>query len=130
MVGPPPPRARSSASFIALYVAMGLKPSHTTPGTPYPGALSATLATFICISCGVEIAHSLFSTRNTIGRPWTAAKLTDSCHSPCEVAPSPVVHRTARAGSPRYLNANATPTACVQCDAMIEEIETTPRSWL
>ena len=86
----------------------------------------ATLGTRICLAMGVEIAHWLFSQTNTIGNAWTAAKFIASCHSPCDVAPSPNWQNTTRAFSLRYLIAHAAPTACVQCAAMIEEIDAIP----
>ena len=47
-VGPPPERARSTASRTVSYVCTGSVPSQMTPGKPYPAARSATFFTAIC----------------------------------------------------------------------------------
>src|SRR5580658_1712853 len=93
---------------------------------PYPCARAATLGFPICLEIGVEIAHWLFSHKKTIGSCWIAAKLSDSCHSPSLVDPSPNWQSTMRSCSPRYLIAYAAPTACGHCAARIDEIDAIP----
>src|ERR1700676_4561635 len=77
----------------------------------------------------VESAHSLFSHKKITGSAWTAAKFTPSCHSPCEVAPSPNWQKTTGSRLLRYLGFHPAPTACVHWAAMIDEIDAIPSAF-
>ena len=108
-VGPPPERARSSASAVTAYVARTSLPSTRTLGMPKPGPRSAS-GTRDCLLVGSEMAHWLFWQKKTTGALFTAANTSASFTSPCEVDPSPKYVTTAesRAGSP-------VPTAPSRC---------------
>jgi len=66
-VGPPPRRARSTASFVARYTATASLPSTRIPGKPYARALIAIVSDAVCRFAGTEIAHWLFWQTITTG---------------------------------------------------------------
>ena len=60
------------------------------PAIPYPTALSANTRAAVWSDTGVDSAVWLFSTQKITGSRRTAQKLMASCHSPSDVAPSPI----------------------------------------
>src|SRR5580765_5295821 len=123
-VGPPPERARSTASHVASYTASTSPPSTRTPGIPYPAALSANVSARVCADSGVEIAHWLLLQKRMSGAPVTAAKLAPSWKAPSDVAPSPK-YAIATVDSPRSFFPHASPAACGTCVAIGTQIEAT-----
>src|SRR5205807_167727 len=81
---PAPPRARSTASFVAWYTASTSLPSTVAAAMPYPFALSAKSLTANCCSGGVEYAQRLYSAITTRGHRCTAAKFSPSWNVPVE----------------------------------------------
>ena len=69
-------------------------PSTCTPGKPKPAARSNS-ADRPCLSRGDEMAHWLFSQKNTTGALKSEAKTNASLTSPSSVAPSPKYVTTA-----------------------------------
>src|ERR671934_51605 len=88
-VGPPPLRARSTASRAASHTASTSPPSTRTPGIPYPAALCASASARVCAESGVEIAHWLLLQKRIAGACITPAKFAPSWNAPSLVAPSP-----------------------------------------
>src|SRR5207248_751062 len=126
-VGPPPERARSTASRAASYTASTSSPSTRTPGMPYPTALSASDSARVCASIGVEMAHWLLLQTKTAGAFITAARFTPSWNAPSLVAPSPK-NAIATTFSPRSFFPHASPAACGKCVAIGTQIEATFQS--
>src|SRR5262249_47613206 len=89
-VGPPPLRARATASRVAAITASRSFPSTRTPGKPYATALIAMLLEAVCFESGTEIAHWLFWQKNTTGIFITPAKFAAAWKSDEDDAPSPM----------------------------------------
>src|SRR5206468_10266002 len=89
------------------------------------------LAPAVWHSTGTEMAYPLSSIRNRSGSRCKQATLSDSQNSPSLVAPSPAVTSvTSSLSLPRYNDASAQPTACVNCVPVGEEPLTMWISWL
>src|SRR5438067_2688925 len=109
-VGPPPERARSTASFTAAYTASASLPSTFTPGKPYACALIAIDSLAVCLLEGTLMAQWLFWQMKTTGALKTPAKFIATWKSPSLVAPSPMYAATT-VRSPLIRAAIAAPTA-------------------
>src|SRR2546421_10866456 len=94
--GPSPFRARSTASFVALYVAKISLPSAWIVGISYASAFCAKVLDAVCWQQAVEIAQPLFRQQKTTGTFSSDAKFIASWKSPVLVAPSPRKQRTTR----------------------------------
>ena len=88
-VGPPPSRARATASRVTATIASRSLPSAWIPGKPYASARWASVFARVCLDRGTEIAHWLLTHTNTIGARKTPAKFIASWQIPSEDAPSP-----------------------------------------
>src|SRR5258708_21695276 len=119
-VGPPPVRARSTASLTAAWTWSASLPSTFTPGNPYATALAAMLSLAVCLVVGTLIAQWLFWQVKTTGALKTPAKFIATWKSPSEVAPSPR-YAAITVRSPLMRAAIAAPTACGSCVPMQED---------
>ena len=99
-LGPPPPRARSTASRAAASRPQHVRTVDPTPGIPYAAARSAIVGTENSSSFGAEYAKRLLFTTHTTGSCANADMLSDSCQRPFDVEPSPQIAIATR-GSPR-----------------------------
>ena len=94
-------------------------PSIVTPGKPYAAARSARLSTGTPSRLGTDSAHRLSWTTKTMLSRWIPAKLSASCQTPFEVAPSPT-KATATLSFFWILKARAEPVTITVCAAMVE----------
>jgi len=88
-VGPPPSRARATASRAASWTAKKSNPSTITPGMPNAPARSAMLSVATDQVLAVDSAYPLFSATKMAGRFHTDARFIDSSVVPWLLPPSP-----------------------------------------